>query len=291
MASNAASRSDPLTDSVSKRTSNIDPSPVQRICLKARILLDRFLLTHSTCIFGKLDPTLLRIVIFLAIYLGLGTLCFSLLEPQMKGQKTNGIIDAIYFCIVTMATVGYGDIVPDTVLTKLLVCAFAFMGMALVALGLTKAGDYLLKMQGDLLVKVLHLDQNASADDIDKLLETKGVKRKCFLVSVFILVLIIAGTAFLATVEKMNLINAFYCVCVTVTTLGYGDNSFKTKRGRIFAVFWILLSTISMAQLLCYIAELCAQRRKRDLVKRVLSHKMTNADLEQADLDKSKAVE
>ena len=264
--------SDPLTISVSRGTSNNDPSP------------------NSTSIFGKIDSNLMLVAIVLPIYLGLGTLCFYLLDPQMKGHKTNGIIDAIYFCIVTMATVGYGDIVPDTVLTKLIVCAFAFTGMTLVVLGLTKAADYLLKTQGELLVKTLYIDQN-SPPDTKKLFDAKAVKCKCLLVSMFILVLIIAGTAFLATVEEFNLIDAFYCVCVTITTLGYGDKTFKTKGGRVFAVFWILLSTISLAQLLCYITELFAQNRQSELVKRVLSRKMTRVDLEEADLDNDKVVE
>ena len=75
----------------------------------------------------------------------------------MKGKKTNGVVDAVYFCIVTMTTVGYGDIVPDSVATKLLACAFVFTGMALIALSLSKAADYLVEKQETLLVRALYM--------------------------------------------------------------------------------------------------------------------------------------
>ncbi|KAM1062249.1 hypothetical protein ACFX2A_027164 [Malus domestica] len=39
----------------------------------------------------------------------------------------------------------------------------------------------------------------------------------------------ISGTIFLDTVEKLSLVDAFYCVYSTIITLGYGDKSFSTQ--------------------------------------------------------------
>jgi voltage-gated potassium channel Kch len=39
------------------------------------------------------------------------------------------LIDSLYFSVVTMATVGYGDFVPQTVLGKLAAIAFMFIGI------------------------------------------------------------------------------------------------------------------------------------------------------------------
>ncbi|CAA7026744.1 unnamed protein product [Microthlaspi erraticum] len=43
---------------------------------------------------------------------------------------------------------------------------------------------------------------------------------------------------------------------IIVSTVGYGDFAFKSLGGRIFAAFWILSTTISMACLLMRWAEM-----------------------------------
>lgn len=246
---------------------------------------------HSEPIFGKLHPNFTRVAVYLAVYVGVGTVCFFLVRNQIDGEKTNGILDAVYFCIVTMTTVGYGDLVPDSVLTKLLACAFVFTGMALVGLILSKAADYLVEKQEILLVKALHMRQKVGPSDIVKEVETNRVTYKCLTTFILLLVQIVVGTIFLATVEKLDLVDAFYCVCATISTLGYGDKSFSTEVGRAFAVIWILTSTITMAQFFLYIAELNTELRQRALVKWVLSRRVTNVDLEAADIDDDGVVE
>ncbi|GFZ07371.1 outward rectifying potassium channel protein [Actinidia rufa] len=230
-------------------------------------------------------PLAEKVAMYLVMYLGVGTLCFYLVRNQIVGEKTDGVLDAVYFCIVTMTTVGYGDLVPSGVPTKLLACAFVFTGMALVGLVLTKAADYLVEKQEILLVKALHIGQTIGQTEIRKEIEINKVRYKCFVVFAFLLLLIVVGTIFLFAVEKLNLVDAFYCVCSTITTLGYGDKSFSTKAGRVFAIFWILSSTVCLAQLFLYVAELNTESRQRALVKWVLTRKVTTVDLEAADLD------
>ncbi|KAK1398493.1 two-pore potassium channel 1 [Heracleum sosnowskyi] len=242
-------------------------------------------LSGSEALRDNIHPNLKRVLIFLVLYLAAGTICFYLVRDHIKGMKTNGILDSVYFCIVTMTTVGYGDLVPDSTPSKLLACVFVFSGMALVCLTLSSAADYLVEKQEFLLVRALHINQKVGELDILKEIETNRVRYKCLMVQSFLVVLIVAGTAFLATVEKLDLIDAFYCVCSTITTLGYGDKSFSTAAGRIFAIFWILTSTICLGQLFFCIAEVNTENRQRALVKLVLAKKVTNVDLEAADID------
>ncbi|XP_059662399.1 two-pore potassium channel 1 [Cornus florida] len=239
----------------------------------------------SRSFFNNFHPSFRKVFILLAVYLSAGTACFCLVSDQIKGKKTNAILDAVYFCIVTMTTVGYGDLVPNSVLAKLLACAFVFTGMALVALFLSTAADYLVEKQEILLVKSLHMYQNVGQTEIMKEIETNRVRYKLITVLIFISVVMLVGTIFLATVEKLAFIDAFYCVCSTITTLGYGDKSFSTRIGRVFAIFWILTGTICLAQFFLYAAELNTESRQRALVKWVLTRKVTNLDLEAADLD------
>lgn len=244
----------------------------------------------SESVLSKLYPTFMRVVVILTIYLGIGTFCFFTVRHQIKGKKTNGILDSLYFCIVTMTTVGYGDLVPDSFTTKLLACAFVFSGMALVGLILSRAADYLVEKQETLMVKAIHINHTVGTTEMMKEIETNGVKYKFLMVTTFLVLLMLTGTVFLYKVENLNLIDSFYCVCSTITTLGYGDKSFSTEGGRVFAVFWILTSTICLGQFFLSLAELNAEHRQRALVKWVLTRRTEKIDLEAADLDEDGVV-
>jgi voltage-gated potassium channel len=72
-----------------------------------------------------MDAVRLRLKISLIIFLGvilLGSLSFSLTEGR-------SFFDAFYFVVVTMATVGYGDIHPVTTSGKLLAILIIIMGV------------------------------------------------------------------------------------------------------------------------------------------------------------------
>ncbi|KAK9057222.1 hypothetical protein SSX86_024589 [Deinandra increscens subsp. villosa] len=236
-------------------------------------------------IFDQVNPHYKRVATYLFIYLFISTICFYLVSNQISGVKTYGILDSIYFCIVTMTTVGYGDLLPNSTATKLLACAFVFSGMALVGLCLSRAADCLVENQEILLIKAIHLRREANSMEMLKEMETNRVRYRCIILSILLVILIASGTIFLTTVEKMQFVDAFYCVCSTITTLGYGDKSFSTPAGRIFAIFWILMSTICLAQLLFAFAEFYTESRQRSLVHWVLTRRTTAADLEAADLD------
>ncbi|CAH9072712.1 unnamed protein product [Cuscuta epithymum] len=247
-------------------------------------------LLRSESLFDIIHPNFKRAILYLLIYLGIGTLCFYMVKDQIKGEKTDGVLDSVYFVVVTMTTVGYGDLVPNSDPAKLLACVFVFSGMALGGLFLSKAADFLVEKQERLLIKALHLRHKVGPSEIMKEFETNRVRYKCVLTTFFLVLLVVVGTVFLVRIEKLGIVDALYCVCSTITTLGYGDKSFSTKGGRVFAIFWILLGTICVAQFFLYVAEYNTESRQRELVKIVLSRRMTNVDLEEADLDDDGAV-
>ncbi|MED6196290.1 hypothetical protein PIB30_046103 [Stylosanthes scabra] len=241
---------------------------------------------RSESIFGNIHSSFRKVAMYyLILYLGIGSVVFYLVRDQMKGLKINGVLDAIYFTVVTMTTVGYGDIVPDSSLTKLLACAFVFSVMPLVGLILGKAADYLVEKQQVYLVKAMKIHQNVSQREILKKVEVNKARYKFLLAFFLLLIMIIVGTVFLVMVEKLTVIDALYRVCSTVTTLGYGGKSFSTEAGRVFAVVFILAGTISLALMILYIAELNTECQQKAIVKCVLLKKMTILDLEEADLD------
>ncbi|KAF3637991.1 Two pore potassium channel a [Capsicum annuum] len=231
------------------------------------------------------------VLLFLAAYIGVGAICFFTISDQIEGKKTNGILDAIYLCIVTMTTVGYGDLVPKSTLAKLLACVFVFTGMALVGFVLSKAADSFLERQQILFVKAIKMKKDCnSSTEVLKEVETNIEKYKFVTTLAILVVLTVLGTIFLCKVEDLSLFDAFYCVCASISTLGYGDKSFSTKWGRLFASFWILMSTICLGQLFYSLAELYTEQRRKSLFRWVLNRELTNSDLQAADLDHDSEV-
>ncbi|KAL3742311.1 hypothetical protein ACJRO7_017744 [Eucalyptus globulus] len=210
-------------------------------------------------------PTFRKILTVLATYLGVGSFCFFLLGNQISGKKTNGLLDALYFCVVTITTVGYGDLVPSSTSAKLLASTYFFAGMAL--------GHEVI------LVRAMHINEKVGPAEILKEMEAHNIRYRFLTSLVLLVILTVLGTVFLSVVENFKFVDAFYCVCATITTLGYGDESFLTTGGRIFAVFFFF-----------YLTEMFTESRQRSFVRWVLTRNITRLDLEAADLDHDNVV-
>lgn len=234
-------------------------------------------------------PTLLKAFIGLVAYMLVGISGFFLLGAELRGITTSTLVDAMYFAIVTMTTVGYGDLVPQGVAAKLFTCAFVFVGFALVGVLVNGAANYLVEKQEDILIKRLK-KQNSDVEEIVDDDEVVAANLRAAISGAAVGLLFVTGVLVLVFWEGLSFIDAFYCVCVTVTTLGYGDESFNTKGGRLFAVFWILSSTVCVAQLFLYLAESRTEERRRKLAVWVLTRPTTPSDLEAADLDEDGVV-
>lgn len=241
-------------------------------------------------LFKEKRPSFMLVGLLLFAYLLVGVIIFYLFMDQLSGKTTNRVLDALYFVIVTMTSVGYGDLFPNSDTTKLLACAFVFTGMAIIALFISKAADYLVEKQEVLFFKALHMNMKGSEAKMLGAMETNRIKYKFYTVALLLAMVIVAGTVFLWKVEKLSLVDSFYCVCATITTLGYGDKSFSSKLGRVFAVFWITTSTLIMAQFFMYLAELYTERRQKILTKWVVNRRITTMDLEAADIDDDRQV-
>ncbi|XP_025796986.1 LOW QUALITY PROTEIN: two pore potassium channel a-like [Panicum hallii] len=241
-------------------------------------------------LFKDLRPSFRLVGLLLFVYLLVGVIVFYLFMNQISGERTNRVLDAMYFVVVTMTSVGYGDLVPNSDTTKLLACAFVFIGMAIIALFISKAADYLVEKQEVLFFKALHMNMKGGEAKMLKAMETNRIKYKFYTVALLLAMVVAAGTLFLWKVEKLTIVDSFYSVCATITTLGYVHKSFSSKLGRVFAIFWIIMSTILMAQFLMCLAELYTERRQKMLAKWVLNRRITTMDLEAADLDGDRQV-
>lgn len=95
--------------------------------------LSRYL-SESNIILNAVRQSKSKIIVFittvLLIVLILGTMMY-LVETSTPGFGS--IPESIYWAIVTLTTVGYGDTVPVTVLGKIIACLIMLMGFSLIA--------------------------------------------------------------------------------------------------------------------------------------------------------------
>ena len=72
------------------------------------------------------DPTTRGLVVGVGFVLGGGTVFYSQVESW-------SIVDSLYFCAITLATIGYGDLVPTKDASKILTIVYLFVGIGVLA--------------------------------------------------------------------------------------------------------------------------------------------------------------
>ena len=84
--------------------------------------------------------TLIVCAIAVGGYLGLGVVVYTHFEGW-------SVLQAVYFSVVVLTTVGYGDLAPSTQASKLFTCFFALLGIGLIGAALGVVGGALLERQ------------------------------------------------------------------------------------------------------------------------------------------------
>jgi pheromone shutdown protein TraB len=72
------------------------------------------------------EPALRLLLTAALVILAVGTLVYRVTENWTW-------VDSFYFCVVTLTTIGYGDLAPTTDITKLFTVLYAFMGIGVFA--------------------------------------------------------------------------------------------------------------------------------------------------------------
>lgn len=209
------------------------------------------------------STSIIRQAFFLLfLYLSLGVVIYSFNRDNFSGIETHAVVDALYFCIVTMCTIGYGDIAPLTPATK------ENMILTGIQVGGAPAGGF---------------SARNYIVDVEK--GRMRIRLKVGLALGVVVLCIGMGTMVLYFVENLDWIDAVYLSVMSVTTVGYGDRAFKTLPGRLFAAIWLLFSTLAVARAFLYLAEARIDKRHRRITKWVLHREITVEDLLAADIN------
>lgn len=228
-------------------------------------------------------------VLLLILYLAFGVSIYWYNREHFVAHETHVVVDALYFCIVTMCTIGYGDITPNNVVTKLFSIMFVLVGFGFIDILLSGMVSYVLDLQENHLLRSLKNGYEIEPDHPSYIIDVKKgrmrIRMKVALALGVVVLCIGVGVGVMHYVERLNWVDSFYLSVMSVTTVGYGDRAFRSMEGRIFASVWLLVSTLAVARAFLYLAEARVDKRHRKMAKWVLDQGLTVSQFLAADID------
>ncbi|CAA7014438.1 unnamed protein product [Microthlaspi erraticum] len=240
-------------------------------------------------------PIVKQAVALLIVYLTLGVLFFYLNRHSYVAKHTHPVVDGLYFCIVTMCTIGYGDITPDSTVTKMFSVMFVLVGFGFIDILLSGMVSHVLDLQENYLLEAA---RNDSFDEPERkrsyIIDVKKgrmrIRLKVGLALGVVLLCVGFGVLIMHFIEEIDWLDSFYLSVMSVTTVGYGDRAVKTLTGRLLAAVWLLVSTLAVARAFLYLAEARVDKRNRERAKRVLGENMSISQFFAADIDHNGCV-
>ena len=220
-------------------------------------------------------------IVCVLVYFGVGAAVLFHFEDGWS------IIDCVYFCMVTMSTVGYGDFSPSRDESKIFTVVWIFFGVIVVfsqlgaCLGqlttpVTRAGRDVLERAFP--VNKIDIDGDGTADFAYPRYFIIGYTKGMFPSLLLNIGLQLGSAAIFVSIEGWSYGNAVYHCLVTATTVGYGDMSIETEEGRLWATFHILFSVVLLAEAISSLGELAEERRvafqRLDQLKRQMDAQM-----------------
>ncbi|KAI0560475.1 hypothetical protein FGB62_112g112 [Gracilaria domingensis] len=231
------------------------------------------------------------IVSFLAIlgHVAIGTIVMCLLEGW-------SLYDAVYFCVVTTTTVGYGDVTPSRGISKLFVIYYVIASIAIISTMLTFVVGALVNRQEEFLLRAIVGDEDS--DEEEQQLGTRGYSAvdksdiQELLVSLFWLGVILSlGVLLFIRIEKFSLLDAMYVTVISTSTVGFGDLLPKHNSSKVILTVWLCFSTIYAAKVVSEVAGVVAQLNQHSAMKRLLSASMDMRTFMRMDRDNDQRLD
>jgi len=245
-----------------------------------------------------------------------------------------GFVDALYFSIVTVTTVGYGDETPEGDAAKVFTVFYMLVGVFIIGNIFAVLTDNAYEAQMKALKKSdSEKDEKflRTFDEIDDdELSSKEIKieptwsdlwERILIFVLMILLFIMACAIELFVYQKVDntwncsdgnapsaapsssinnfnlnpdpftVIDLLYFVAATLTTIGYGDVSFKSAQGRLFAIFFLPLGVFSIGSLVGEIVGWESERRHMMRQFKMVSRGLNLRDLNVMDIDNNNKVD
>lgn len=171
-------------------------------------------------------------------YLALGVAVYS--------QYTSwSVLECLSFVVVTLSSVGFGDLTPQTDVMRLFTCAYILVGVGILGTALGEVVSSLLDTDGSTAGKFIQLLSGAEEN-------TEDAGEGAVSASLAPTLLTVAATVALGTGAisyfdaSLSPVQALYYSIVTVTTVGYGDFVPQSDASRAFMTVNALFGKIPL---------------------------------------------
>jgi len=183
---------------------------------------------------------------------------------------------AVYFCTVTITTVGYGDVTPRTDAGMVIFVVYILLGLCLVGFGLG----------------ILCSSASSMWDSVEKMCRWGvvdkfiGLTARLLLVNVVLLASIITtGSVFLLVTDDFTGIEAVYVSVATLTTVGFGDIGIPSEPGaRWFFIVYVFFSVLAATSLIAGCANLWLDHEQNSMLKATTERGVTLEMIQAMDL-------
>lgn len=224
--------------------------------------------------------------------------------------------DCFYFCIVTTTTVGYGDITPDTPLSKLYVIYYVIVSIALISTMLSYLIGLLLDQQEEFLLAAMVKDdqteeqideemedyrmdmeeQNLAESANERILNaTRSLDVSDYyglgFAVCFLSVVLLVGFLVFIKLENLSVVDSLYATVISATTVGFGDVEPTHNSTKVVMTVWLCFSTIAVGKLVADFTDANVKAKQRDVSRRLLTASMDVESIQFMDVDRSGSVD
>lgn len=213
------------------------------------------------------DPSKVALCVFF-LWVAVG-LYMYMSRPWGEDKHSYDVIESLYVMVQIVTTVGYGDLTPVQPGGYLFTACYVLTAVVVVSSVVGAITDRVIKSHESVAANLsTQLVSQALGGELSGSISNGQILPYKAEVINFLKAFgvwssfVASGTLFfhLFPGEKKSFIEAFYMSVVTLTTVGFGDQTPTTRTGKIFAIIWMLLGVAAFANMIGRFAGLMASR-------------------------------
>jgi len=178
-------------------------------------------------------------------------------------------LDSMYLITLLLTTVGYGNTVPITKGGKIFTIFYVLCGICFIALSLSILSNYFSNKHERMMIKLLK-NNETNLDNSGK--SFKHIIIDCIIIFFIIIIVVLFYTLY----EDLDIVDAIYMTCISLTTIGFGDIVPTTDGGKIFAIFWILSGTLFFAKIIADYFDYFVNLRQEKIYNNIIKTAIVN---------------